>query len=163
MYDFKIEFKDGEGNGEMYDVSLGSYFVYVDSEPVGSYVPKDIDSKNKCFSIRLLGDNAALPDVSFSFYAVAKAILTAYLLKRKTIERIELEQDESKTTAYALLMSCGDGSKFYLNEGDSLYTAYVNNKPVRLFRTREEADFAGKIQKLRNPHTQVETVLLNLK
>lgn len=162
MYDFKIEFEDSEGNGEMYDVSLGSYFVYVDSEPIGSYVPKNIDSKNKFFSIRLLGDDTALPDVPFSFYAVAVAVLTAYLLKRKTIAPIEKEA-ETKTDAYALLIHWGDGSKSYLNEGDSLHTIYIDGKAVRLFRTREEADFAGKIQKMRNSYQKAETILLNLK
>ena len=159
MQNYKIEFEDGEGNGEMYNVGIRSVFIYLDGDIIASYKKNYKDAINPFYAVRLKDEDVDLPTKCYSLHTVAETALTAYLLKGGILSPVK---DESKTTAYALLISWGDGSKSYLNEGDSLYTIYIDNKAVRLFRTREEADFAGKIQKLRNPHTQVETVSITI-
>ena len=168
MQTFKFYFDDGDGNGERYEVGIDGALVYLDDEPIASYKKDYKDANNPFFVVRLRYEKADLPEKCCSEFAICRAALTAYLLKNKLIEPIQ--QEDNKTNAYAVLIHWRDGSKSYLNEGDTLYTIYIDGKAVRLFRTREEAEFAGKVQKMRNPHQKVEavdidsiTVLLNLK
>ena len=155
MQNYEIEFNGSEGNGEIYEVNVFNGYVRADSLHIADYKKNSSDAIHSFYAVRLKGEKIDLPTKCYSLLTVAETALTAYLLKGGVLSP---KKDERKTTAYCLLIHCGDGSKFYLNEGDSLYTAYIDNKAVRLFRTREEADFAGKIQELRNPHRQVETV-----
>lgn len=162
MKTFEIAFEDENCNGEIYKVDVFDGYVRADSLHIADFKKNSSDGLRSFYDVRLKGEAANLPTKCYSLRTVAEIALTAHLLKGGILAPIEKEA-ETKTDAYALLIHWGDGSKSYLNEGDSLHTVYIDGKAIRLFRTREEADFAGKIQKMRNSYQKVETILLNLK
>lgn len=158
MKTFEIAFENKNCNGEIYKVDVFDGYVRADSLHIADFKKNSSDGLRSFYDVRLKGEAANLPTKCYSLRTVAEAALTAYLLKGGILAPIE--EKEVKTTAYALIIHWGDGSKSYFNEGDSSHTIYIKDRAVRLYRTQEEADFAGKIQKLRNPRANVETVTL---